>query len=115
MRIRLALPIAAALAAWACPASLAQPSAGPSFAPAHLTGNGPRDMAANCASCHGTRGHAAPGSTLPDLAGRAQGEIIAVMAEFKAGTRPATVMHQIAKGLTEPEVAAIALYFEQQR
>jgi cytochrome c553 len=37
------------------------------------------------------------------------------MGDFKAGKRPATVMHQIAKGFDDAEIAAIALYFEQQR
>jgi cytochrome c553 len=37
------------------------------------------------------------------------------MAEFRAGTRPATVMHQIAKGYGEAETAALADYFSQQK
>ena len=91
------------------------PTAPPAFAPSHLTGNGPRHMAMGCAPCHGTNGHAAPGSPLQPLAGRTQGEIIEILAQFKAGTRPATVMQQIAKGFSDDEIAAIAAFFEQQR
>jgi cytochrome subunit of sulfide dehydrogenase len=106
----------AGLAAAAGAIALAQQPAppAPSFAPPHLTGNGPRDMAANCAACHGTRGRAAAGSPLQPLAGRSAGEIVQIMGQFKAGSRPATVMHQIAKGFSDGEIAAIAAYFEKQ-
>ena len=87
----------------------------PAFAPSNVTQHGVRSMAANCAACHGTAGRPAPGSAMPALAGRPQGELIAILGEFKAGKRPATVMQQIAKGFDDAEIAAIALYFEQQR
>ena len=93
--------------------ALAQQPA-PAFAPPHLTGNGPRAMAANCSPCHGTNGRVAAGSPVNGLAGRPAGEIMQRMGQFKAGTRPATVMHQIAKGFSDEEIAAIAAYFEKQ-
>jgi sulfide dehydrogenase cytochrome subunit len=107
----------AALGAAAATLGGAQQPAGPppAFAPSHLTGMGPRNMAMTCAPCHGTNGHAAPGSPFPPLAGRSQGEIMELLGQFKAGTKPATVMHQIAKGLGDDEIAAIAAFFEQQR
>jgi len=33
------------------------------------------------------------------------------MAQFKSGQRPATIMHQIAKGYSDAEIAALAAYF----
>ena len=36
------------------------------------------------------------------------------MKEFKEGKREATVMHQIAKGYGEAEIAALAAYFAGQ-
>jgi cytochrome c553 len=109
--------LAAVLCAAATPALLAQQPAPPgsSFAPPHVTGNGARALAANCAPCHGTDGHAAPGSALEPLAGRTAGRTIEIMGKFKDGTRPATLMHQIAKGYSDAEIAAIADYFEKQR
>jgi cytochrome c553 len=49
------------------------------------------------------------------LAGRPAAEITASMNQFKAGTKPATIMHQIAKGYGEAEIAALADYFSKQR
>jgi cytochrome c553 len=37
------------------------------------------------------------------------------MKAFKDGRREATVMHQIAKGYSEAEIAALAAYFAAQR
>jgi cytochrome c553 len=108
-----ALVVLGALAPGAAIAQQAAPP--PAFAPSHLTGNGPRAMAMTCAPCHGTAGKTAPGSPFPPLAGRAQGEIMEILAQFKAGKRPATVMQQIAKGFSDDEIAAIAAYFEAQR
>jgi cytochrome c553 len=115
MKARAARALAGLIAASGTSLAAAQQPPAPAFAPPNLTQNGVRSMAANCAACHGTNGRPAPGSALAPLAGRAQGEIIAIMAEFKSGKRPATLMHQIAKGFGDDEIAAIALYFEQQR
>ena len=117
MSMRAAKALAGLLAASGAAVALAQqPSPPPpSFAPPNVTHNGVRSMAANCGACHGTDGRPAPGSTVNALAGRPAGEIIQIMGQFKAGQRPATVMHQIAKGYGDDEIAAIAAYFEKQR
>ena len=86
----------------------------PAFAPSNLTDKGVLAMAANCAPCHGTGGRAAPGTTVPGLAGRDSGDIRDAMIQFKEGKRGATVMHQIAKGFTDAEIAAMAEYFSKQ-
>ena len=87
----------------------------PAFAPANLTPAGVRALAATCASCHGTDGHAAPGSIIPALAARPRGDIAHAMARYRAGSKPATVMHQIAKGFTEAEADALDEYFARQK
>ena len=99
-----------------CAAAFAQQPAppAPAFAAANLTPKGVQGMAANCAACHGTGGRAAAGSAVPGLAGRPAEEITQAMSQFKSGGRPATVMHQIAKGYSDAEIAALAAYFAKQ-
>jgi len=86
----------------------------PNFAPPNTSANGVQSMAAGCAMCHGTQGRVVAGSSLTGLAGRPKDEIVQAMAAFKSGQRPATIMHQIAKGYSDAEVAAIAGYFAGQ-
>ena len=86
----------------------------PNFAAPNLSPKGVQSMAAACAMCHGTNGKPATGSTVAGLAGRPAPEIVDSMAQFKAGTKPATIMHQIARGYSDAEVAALAEYFSRQ-
>ncbi|MEO7885466.1 c-type cytochrome [Polaromonas sp.] len=74
-----------------------------------------RSLAATCANCHGTDGKAAKGSALTSLAGLDKGYIVAQMKAFKAGTRPATVMHQISKGFNDAQIESLATYFSAQK
>ena len=86
----------------------AAPAAAPPpipFAAANLTPAGARALAANCAACHGTNGNSA-GGAIPGLAGGNKDYFVAQMKAFKEGKREATVMHQIAKGYSEAEIAA---------
>ncbi len=96
----------------ALPAVAQQPA--PAFAPPNLAGKGIASMAASCAACHGTGGRVVAGSAVPGLAGRPAPELAKTMGEFKSGQRPATVMHQIAKGYGDAEIAALADYFSKQ-
>ena len=74
-----------------------------------------RNLAAPCAICHGTDGRSATkDSALIPLAGLPAGHIAAQMRAFRDGKRPATVMHQLAKGYTDAEIAAMADYFSRQ-
>jgi cytochrome c553 len=91
-----------------------QPPPAPSFAPSNLTPTGVRALAANCAACHGTHGRPAPGSTLAGLAGKPKDELLTAMSQFKQGKKPATLMHQLAKGYSDEELAALADYFATQ-
>jgi sulfide dehydrogenase cytochrome subunit len=71
-----------------------------------------RNLAATCANCHGTNGNAR--DLVKPLAGVPAADIAAAFAEFKAGTRAATIMHQIAKGYTDDQVRLIAAYLAAQ-
>jgi cytochrome c553 len=72
-----------------------------------------RLLAANCANCHGTDGHSQGG--VPSLAGQPRDKLAAAMREFKSGTRPATVMQQLAKGYTDTEIEALAAWFAAEK
>jgi cytochrome subunit of sulfide dehydrogenase len=52
---------------------------------------------------------------MPGLAGRDRSEIAQLMRDFRSGKRPATVMHQIAKGYSDDQVEAIAAYLSAQK
>jgi cytochrome subunit of sulfide dehydrogenase len=73
-----------------------------------------RSLAATCANCHGTNGKAAQGSSLPSIAGMPRDYIAAQLKAFKAGTRSATVMHQIGKGYSDAQIDQIAAYLSVQ-
>lgn len=75
-----------------------------------------RNLASACAICHGTEGRVVPGkSPLIPLAGLPGDHIASQMRAFRDGKRPATVMHQIAKGYTDPEINAIAAWYAAQK
>ena len=71
-----------------------------------------RNLAATCANCHGTNGHA-KGEMKP-LAGMAAEKLIAMVNDFKNGNQPASIMHQIAKGYTDEQIKLVAAYFAAQ-
>ena len=100
--------------AWVALAQQAAPPP-PAFAPPNLSAKGVASMATHCAACHGTQGRPVPGSSVSALAGRQAGEIVQIMGQFKEGKRPATIMHQIAKGYSDAEIAALAAHFAMQR
>lgn len=74
-----------------------------------------RNLAATCANCHGTDGRAVPGSGVSALAGEDAGKMMQKLREFRSGARPATIMHQIAKGYTDAQLEQITAYFAQLR
>jgi cytochrome c553 len=74
-----------------------------------------KSLAATCANCHGTDGKAVEGSQVVALAGLDKNYIVTQMKAFKAGTRPATVMHQISKGYNDAQIDAVATYFAAQK
>ena len=74
-----------------------------------------KSLEATCANCHGTDGKAVEGSQVVALAGLDKSYIVTQMKAFKAGTRPATVMHQISKGYNDAQIDAVATYFAAQK
>ena len=73
-----------------------------------------RALAATCANCHGTQGRAVDGASVPGLAGMPASYMIEQLTAFKSGARPATVMHQLAKGYSDSQIEAVAGWFAAQ-
>jgi len=74
-----------------------------------------RNLAATCANCHGTNGHAVKGSGMDALAGMEKTKTLQKLTDFKNGDKPASIMHQIAKGYTDEQLDLIATYFAAQK
>ncbi len=74
-----------------------------------------RALAATCANCHGTSGTAVPNANVPGLAAMPASYISEQMKAFKSGARPATVMHQLAKGYSDAQIEQLAAYFAAQK
>ena len=72
-----------------------------------------RSLAATCANCHGTDGRSVGG--IEPLAGMDKSEMVRKLNEFRSGAKPATVMHQLAKGYTPQQIDLIAGYFAAQK
>ena len=69
-----------------------------------------RSLAATCFTCHGTDGRSI-GGVPPALAGQDKDYLLQALKDFQSGKRPATIMHQHAKGYTDEQLALIAGYF----
>ena len=72
-------------------------------------------LAATCANCHGTQGRAIDGAAVPGLAGMPATYLVEQLKAFKAGSRPATVMQQLAKGYSDAQIDQVAAYFAAQK
>jgi cytochrome c553 len=73
--------------------------------------NTARDLAAGCNSCHRTGG----AGGIADLTGMPPQALIASMQAYRSGARPGTVMPQLARGYTDPEIEAIAAWYAAQK
>ena len=71
-----------------------------------------RNLAAACANCHGTDGRSLGG--VPSLAGESKAKLLHSLREFRDGKKPATIMHQIAKGYNDAQLEALSDYFSRQ-
>jgi cytochrome c553 len=69
-----------------------------------------RGLVAACFTCHGTDGRSA-GGIPPSIAGQDRNYLLQQMKDFQSGKRPATIMHQQAKGYTDAQLETIATYF----
>lgn len=101
--VRLFLIVVAAITSWT-----AQPVAAQSSDP-HLA----RNLASTCFNCHGPDGVSR--GEVASLAGQKKDDLVLKMQEFKAGKRPATIMHQLAKGYTDAQIELIANWFADRR
>ena len=91
---------------WLAGAAYAQPAADADLRAGSV-------LAANCANCHGTLGTAQ--GAMPSLAGQQKTYIVEQMRAFRDGKRPATIMHQLAKGYTDQQVELIADFYSRQK
>ena len=72
-----------------------------------------RNLAATCANCHNTTGRSV--TNTPAIAGQPRKVLAKALRDFKEGKRPATIMHQLAKGYTDEQLELIAAYFAAQK
>lgn len=72
-----------------------------------------RSLAATCANCHGTNGVSQ--GEVESLAGQKKEDLVRKMQEFKSGKRPATIMHQLAKGYSDEQIDLIADWFASRK
>ena len=72
-----------------------------------------RNLAATCANCHGTNGNAR--GDMKPLAGMPADKLLALLADYRSGNQPATIMHQLVKGYTDDQVKLVAAYFAAQK
>jgi cytochrome c553 len=72
-----------------------------------------RNLAATCANCHGTNGNAR--GDMKPLAGMPADKMLAMLADFRNGNQPATIMHQIVKGYTEEQLKLVAGFYAAQK
>ena len=109
MRLRLSamLPLAATVLAVGMPAL---PAAAQDAGALRL-----KALASTCANCHGTQGRAVDGAAVPGLAGMPAAYMVEQVKAFKSGARPATVMHQLAKGYSDAQIEQVAAYFAAQK
>lgn len=70
-------------------------------------------FAGNCFNCHGTEGRV--NSAIPSIAGRDKAYLEETLKAYKAGTKQATIMNQLAKGYSDEEIAVLADYFSRQK
>jgi cytochrome c553 len=68
--------------------------------------------ALSCSGCHAASTEV--DTPVPRILGRQPAEIIAAMQAFRSGERPSTVMGQSAKGFSEDEIRAIAVWLAAQ-
>jgi cytochrome c553 len=66
-------------------------------------------LAYACVTCHGPEGRSQ--GAIPSLTALSSADITTALQAFRAETRPGTVMHRIAKGLDDADIAAVATYF----
>lgn len=73
----------------------------------------PEAMAWLCAPCHGTMGRELYES-MPGIAGLNPDFFTKIMIDFREGRQATTIMDRVARGFTDTEINAMALWFAEQ-
>ncbi|WP_211100177.1 c-type cytochrome [Azospirillum halopraeferens] len=81
--------------------------------PALADGPSGEMLASTCAGCHGTDG-ASLGPAAPTIAALSTDYFVLSMKDFQTGKRPSTVMGRIAKGYTDDQIKAMAVFFQSK-
>lgn len=71
-----------------------------------------RLLASNCFQCHGTNGN--PLGGFDRLAGKSANEIYKELVEFRLGKEESGIMTLHARGYTDQQLRAIAVFFSKQ-
>ncbi len=82
------------------------------FSQTPVSPNLARNLAAQCANCHGTNGKSV--AEVPSLAGQQASVLVQKMKDYRDGKAPASIMHQLSKGYSDEQVALMADYFSRQ-
>jgi sulfide dehydrogenase cytochrome subunit len=83
------------------------------FAALAQNSNYAAELAASCTNCHAATTTEAGG--IPVIAGRDKQALLKLLTDFKSGARPATVMHQLARGFNNEQLEMLAAYFSASR
>jgi cytochrome c553 len=66
-------------------------------------------VAQTCVTCHGPGGRSQ--GAIPSLASLTSADLLGALRAFRAESPQSTVMHRIARGLSEADMTAVAAYF----
>ena len=73
-----------------------------------------KQLSGRCVSCHGASGISS-NPVYPNLAGQKAPYLLKQMRDFKEGKRVDPVMGAMVKGLSEPDMDALANYFSKMK
>jgi predicted CXXCH cytochrome family protein len=73
-----------------------------------------RELAKNCAACHGETG-TADNPAWPNLAGQRAGYLVNVLKAFRAGLRKDPMMAGVTRALSDADIANLAAYYAAQK
>jgi sulfide dehydrogenase cytochrome subunit len=70
-------------------------------------------IAFTCNGCHGSDGMSK--GAAPSIRGLPASYVESAMKDFKSDKRPATIMDRIAKGYSDEEITAVAVYYASMK
>ncbi|MFQ5755318.1 MAG: c-type cytochrome [Acidiferrobacterales bacterium] len=68
-----------------------------------------------CESCHGSNGCEPLQGLMPKLCGQNQEYLVMTLEQFRDGTRPSPIMHEVTKNLSDELIQQLADYFAHAR